>query len=81
MDLPKEIRVYAEWPSRGNSDLPALFGPVITGEQRRLRGPAFSDHYAGESAGIVKLRPTAVFDAQHGGFTAGSSPVSWGAID
>ena len=31
--------------------------------------------------GIVKLRPTAVLDAQHGGFTAGSSPVSWGSID
>ena len=31
--------------------------------------------------GIVKLRPTAVVDAQHGGFTAGSSPVSWGSID
>ena len=31
--------------------------------------------------GIVKLRPTAVFDAQHGGFTTGWSPVSWGSID
>ena len=31
--------------------------------------------------GIVKLRPTAVFDAQYGGFTTGSSPVSWGSID
>ena len=31
--------------------------------------------------GIVKLRLTAVSDAQHGGFTAGSSPVSWGSID
>ena len=29
----------------------------------------------------VKLRPTAALDAQHGGFTAGSSPVSWGSID
>ena len=29
----------------------------------------------------VKLRPTAVLDAQHGGFTAGWSPVSWGSID
>ena len=28
----------------------------------------------------VKLRLTAVFDVQHGGFTTGSSPVSWGAI-
>ena len=56
VDLPKEIRVYAEWPSHGNSDLPALFGPVITGEQRRLRGPAFSDHYAGESAAVVIAR-------------------------
>ena len=33
------------------------------------------------SNGIVKLKPTAVFDAQHGGFTTGWSPVSWGSID
>ena len=31
--------------------------------------------------GLVKLRPTAVVGAQHGGFTAGSSPASWGSID
>ena len=31
--------------------------------------------------GIVKLRLTAVSDPQHGGLTAGSSPVSWGLID
>ena len=31
--------------------------------------------------GIVKLRLTAVFDAQHGGFATGWSPVSWGLID
>ena len=31
--------------------------------------------------GIVRLRLTAVSDPQHGGFTAGSSPVSWGSID
>ena len=30
---------------------------------------------------IVTLRLTAVSDAQHGGFTAGSSPVSWGSMD
>ena len=35
----------------------------------------------GSVEGIVKLRPTAVLDAQHGGFTAGWSPVSWGSID
>ena len=29
----------------------------------------------------VKLRLTAVFDAQHGGFATSSSPVSWGSID
>ena len=29
----------------------------------------------------VKLRLTAVSDAQHGGFTTGSSPPSWGLID
>ena len=32
-------------------------------------------------AGIVKLKLTAVLDAQHGGFTTGWSPVSWGSID
>ena len=32
-------------------------------------------------AGIVKLRLTAVVDAQHGGFATSSSPVSWGSID
>ena len=31
--------------------------------------------------GIVKLKLTAVFDAQHGGFTTGWSPASWGLID
>ena len=31
--------------------------------------------------GRVTLRPTAVVGAQHGGFTAGSSPASWGSID
>ena len=31
--------------------------------------------------GIVKLKPTAVSDAQYGGFTTGVSPVSWGSID
>ena len=30
---------------------------------------------------LVKLRLTAVFDAQHGGFATGWSPVSWGLID
>jgi hypothetical protein len=25
------------------ADLPGFFGPVVTGEQRQLRGPAFSD--------------------------------------
>ena len=33
------------------------------------------------SWGIVKLKLTAVFDAQHGGFTTGWSPASWGSID
>ncbi len=31
--------------------------------------------------GIVKLRLTAVSDAQHGGFATGSSRVSWGSVD
>ena len=30
--------------------------------------------------GIVKLRLTAVSDAQHGGFTTGLSLVSWGSV-
>ena len=29
----------------------------------------------------VKLRLTAVSDAQHGGFATGWSPVSWGSFD
>ena len=40
-----------------------------------------SDHPVGADRGIVKLRLTAVSDPQHGGFTAGSSPVSLGSID
>ena len=32
----------------------------------------------GQNEGIVKLRLMAVSDAQYGGFTTGSSPVSWG---
>ena len=32
----------------------------------------------GNREGIVKLRLMAVSDAQYGGFTTGSSPVSWG---
>ena len=31
-------------------------------------------------SGIVKLKLTAVFDAQHGGFETGWSPISWGSI-
>ena len=31
--------------------------------------------------GIVKLRLTAVSDAQHGGFATGWSAVYWGSID
>ena len=40
-----------------------------------------SDHPVGADRGTVKLRLTAVSDPQHGGFTAGSSPVSWGSSD
>ena len=32
-------------------------------------------------AGIVKLRLTAAFDAQYGGFATDWSPVSWGSLD
>ena len=44
-----------------------------------MNRPGFSgdslnqDFHFGPGKGIVKLRPTAVFDTQHGGFTAGSS--------
>ncbi len=49
---------YTPTPSTplGLTDLPAFFGPVMTGEQRPVRGPAFSDHYAGESAAVVIAR-------------------------
>ena len=43
--------------------------------------PLLAGVLVGTLDGIVKLRPTVVFDAQHGGFTAGSSPVSWGSIN
>ena len=33
------------------------------------------------SPGIVKLRLATAFDAHHGGFATGCSPVSWGSID
>ena len=35
----------------------------------------------GTEVGTVKLRLAAVFDAEHGGFATGWSPVSWGSID
>ena len=34
-----------------------------------------------QRGGIVKLRLTAVFDAQHGGFETGWSAISLGSID
>ena len=34
----------------------------------------------GDARLAVKLRLTTVSDAQHGGFTTGSGPVSWGSI-
>ncbi len=34
----------------------------------------------GQTDGIVKLRLTAVFDAQYGGFETGWSAISWGSI-
>ena len=43
-------------------------------------GPRFP-LMSGQLEDIVKLKPTAVSDAQHGGFTTGVSPVSWGSID
>ena len=39
------------------------------------------DDEGASADGIVKLRLRAVFDAQHGGFETGWSPISWGSID
>jgi hypothetical protein len=36
-------------------DLPDFFGPVATGEWRRVRGPGFSVRYEGESAAIASM--------------------------
>ena len=56
----------------------ALVGATGKGHVRRRR---HGDVIRGVRAGIVKLRLAAVFDAQHGGFATGWSPVSWGSID
>ena len=40
----------------------------------------FCSHLA-MKGGIVKLRLTAAFGAQYGGFATDWSPVSWGALD
>ena len=53
-------------------------------EKKRQNDQRSSDHLAVSvwaGWGIVKLRLTAVFDAQHGGFATGWSPVSWGLFD
>ena len=47
---------------------------AIPGGVDALQGRLITHH------GIVKWTLTAVSDAQHGGFTTGSSPVSWGSI-
>ena len=47
----------------------------------RLGVPQLPRSLVRRPIGNVKLRLTAVSDPQHGGFTAGSSPVSWGSID
>ena len=61
-----------------------LRGAGITDVQIVRAHGVLSDHYnpvTKKLAGIVKLRLTAVFDAQHGGFATGWSSVSWGLID
>ena len=68
--------IYLDPPFNSNQTYNILFQEK-DGSQSASQIKAFGDTWHG----IVKLRPTAVFDAQHGGFTAGSSPVSWGAID
>ena len=47
----------------------------------RLGVPQLPRSLVRRPIGNVKLRLTAVSDPQHGGFTAGSSPVSCGSID
>ena len=47
----------------------------------RLGVPQLPHSLVRRPIGNVKLRLTAVSDPQHGGFTAGSSPVSCGSID
>ena len=64
------------------------------GERRIVGGGAVEAHHPEQGVqdpfglaqremgeGIVKLRLTAVSDAQHGGFTTGLNPASWGLID
>ena len=52
--------------------LDRLRGSVLAGNV----GTSASEDKLLSSRGIVKLKLTAVFDAQHGGFTTGWSPVS-----
>ena len=51
-----------------------------------IRSPAVGSlefYWRGDfgSGRAISVSLTAVFDAQHGGFTTGWSPVSWGSID
>ena len=57
---------------------PLVFIEQIPRSGGRLGG---WNHDGRTPRGIVKLKLTAVFDAQHGGFTTGWSPASWGLID
>ena len=66
----------------------AITGPEERQKMFRELSPGFFDlividecHRGSAAEGTVKLRLTAVSDAQHGGFTTGSSPPSWGLID
>ena len=74
-------------------ELPAGDDRQVSSQDRRsvklrVRPPPAGTHqcHRATSAGsgmmlTVKLRLTAVCDAQYGGFTTGWSPVSWGSID
>ena len=59
----------------------ALHAYVFRAGSNGISGAVPADAPLVTPDGRVKLRPTAVVGAQHGGFTAGSSPASWGSID
>ena len=75
------VAVYETARARGTT---VVIPPASVVSHRQMRILSVSIVRASHDScnnGIVKLRLTAVSDPQHGGFTAGSSPVSWGSLD